>query len=494
MIFCEVPFMKKFLSILLLIVFLAVLCAGGYRYYEYQKYAPLREDYRQIAEEEYNAVFFSTFPVNNYNTYDYEYYREIYPIISSYTIPDLETLQDYFVRVSQTLNEVETVYLGIRPDILTADDLFNLMNTYPDKHYHVILAYPSLEYWQSVKEEEFPNLLNSYTDFVRSVMYSCEDNEWLQGNLSLYFYGSTQWLVGNAANYESDFNVNAGISHVLSMYTDTDHGYLLTEENYEEELETFQTLIEEARQEADQETAQSSGEGTYPDLSGWDVVFFGDSIMAFEETSSIPGAFLGLTKAHVYNCSKGGSSATADSDGFGIVSVTDAFLSKDLSTIEPDSLMYKGMSDYFEHSKKKRQKCFVLDFGMNDYYCGFPVKSDAAGDVNTFSGAMVTAVEKLQAAYPDAVIVLMTTNFTSYFGNGSEPQSEAGGTLPDYVAATISIAESKDLLLYDDYTGLGIDSTNHTEYLLDGTHPNEVTRFRMAGDLARLLSPLADRD
>lgn len=473
--------MKKFVSFLCVFLFFAVLSVCGYKYYEYQKYAPLREDHQKIAEEEYNAVFFSTFPVTNYTTYDYEHYREIYPIISSYTIPDLETLQDYFSRASQTLNEIETVYLGIRPDLITADDLFQLMETWPDKHFNVLLAYPSLNYWKALKEEEYPSVLSSYTDFVNTVMYAYEENEWLQANLSLYFYGATPWLVGNPANYESDFNVNAGISHMLSMYTDTDHEYLLTVENYEEQLEGFQTLVEDARSYADAAYA------AYPDLSKWDVVFFGDSILAFEETSSIPGAFCGLTGAHVYNCAKGGSSAATDSGNAGIVQIVDAFLQEDLSTIEPDSVMYKGMSDYFEHAKKKRQKCFVLDFGMNDYYCGLPVKNENTKDSSTFYGAMNTAVEALQAAYPDAVIVLMTTNFTSYFGNGSQPQSAAGGTLPDYVAATISLAEEKGLVLYDDYSGLGIDGSNYTEYLLDGTHPDEATRFTMASELAKKL-------
>lgn len=476
--------MKKAIHIFFILVLAAVIGVGVYRYMEYRKYAPLREDYERIATEDYNAVFFSTFPIEHYTEEDYIYYRGIYPLKASYCIPDMETLNEYFTRVSETWNEVEMVYLGVRPDIVTADDLLNLINTWEDKRFEVIIAYPSLEYWKDLDEEEYPAALSAYTDFVNTLMPCYEDNEWLQSSLALYFYSSTEWLVGNKANYESNFNVNEGISHILSMYSDQDHGYQLTLDNYEEVLEDFETLVSDCRTEE---------ESAYPDFSKWDVVFFGDSVIAFSETSSIPGAFGGLTGAHTYNCGSGGSGATVvEGAPAGIPVVVDAFLAEDLSRFREDSQIYAGMSDYFEHAKKKRQKCFVLNFGLNDFYTGCQVRSEDPGDIHTYAGALRTAVDKLQTAYPDAVIVLMTPNFTSYFGNGLEPQSDVGGLMPDYVAAVTSICDEKDLLLYDSYNLLGIDGTNFTEYLLDGTHPNESTRYTMAQGLAKLLAPLAE--
>lgn len=478
--------MKKIIHVLFVFVLAAVIGVCVYRYMEYQKYAPLRDDYERIAAEEYTAVFFSTFPIEHYTEDDFIYYREIYPLKASYCIPDMETLNEYFTRVNDTLNEVETVYLGVRPDIITADDLLTLVDTWEDKHFEVIIAYPSLEYWKELDEEEYPAVLASYTDFIRSMIHSLEDNEWLQGRLSLYFYGSTEWLVGNPANYESDFNLNEGMSHILSMYSDGGHGYQLTLENYEDALEDFETLVTNCRAQEEPE---------YPDLSKWDIVFFGDSVIAFSETSSIPGALAGITGAHTYNCGQGGTSATENPNSSkGICSTVDAFLAKDLSIFDEGSQILVGMPDYMEHSRKRRQKCFVINFGLNDFFSGYPVKSDDPYDVYTYAGALRTAVEKLQTAYPDAVIVLMTPNFTSYFANGLEPQSDVGGMMPDYVAAVSSLSEEKGLLLYDSYNRLGIDGTNHTEYLLDGCHPNEKTRYTMAQGIAKLLAPIASRD
>jgi lysophospholipase L1-like esterase len=102
-------------------------------------------------------------------------------------------------------------------------------------------------------------------------------------------------------------------------------------------------------------------------------------------------------------------------------------------------------------------------------------------------------VDKLQEAYPEAVIVLATPNFTSYFGNGLEAQSDVGGLMPDYAAAVISLCDEKELLLYDSYNTLGIDSTNYTEYLMDGCHPNEAVRYTMAQGIAELLAPYGNK-
>ncbi|MCM1525889.1 MAG: SGNH/GDSL hydrolase family protein [Clostridium sp.] len=478
--------MKKIIHLLFILVLAALVGVGVYKYVEYQKYAPLRADYERIATEDYNAVFFSTFPIDNFTEEDFITYREIYPLKASYHIPDMETLNEYFLKVSETLNEVTTVYLGVRPDIVTAEDLLTLISANSEKRFEVLLAYPSLDFWQDLDEEEYAAAMSAYTDFIRILMADYEDNEWLQARLSLYFYGSTEWLVGNSANYESDYNVNAGISHVLSMYSDQDHGYLLTADNYEEILTDFETLVSEGR----------NLEGRiWPDFSDWDFVFFGDSIIAFSNTSSIPGAFGGITGAHVYNCGQGGYSAARhreDDSAPGVTAAVDAFLAEDLSPFAEDSQIYAGMSDYFEHGSRKRKKCFVLDFGMNDYFIGAPVSTQDPLDPYSYTGALRSCVEKLQEAYPDAVIVMMTPNFTSYFGNGLEAQSAEGGLLPDYVAAVLSLCEEKDLLLYDSYNRLPIDSTNHTRYLLDGCHPNESTRYLMAQDLAKLLRPLTE--
>lgn len=494
----------------------------AYEQIEYEKTTIMREDFALLAMEEYDSVFFSNFPISNFAEEDFESYYSLNILKTSYCIPDIETLNDYFMRMSESPNDVSTVYLGIRPDYITAEELISLAGIWEDKQFEVIMAYPSLDYWQELNEEKYSNLLSDYIDFVTTLMSCYENNSQLQNNLSLYFYNSSEWLVGNRTNYDynnynnnntnddyyahydintnnnlndrynlnniydsilrydNHFSINTGIAGLLSMYSNPEYEYQLTLENYYEMLEDFEILVEDYR------FGQKS---VYPDLSDWDVVFFGDSVIAFSTTTSIPDAFRGLTGAHTYNCGRGGSSASMLQSAFpGIPSVVDSFLSEDLTPFVNDFQIYTGMSDYFENSDDDRQKCFIISLGLNDYFYGFPVKSDDPYDPYTYAGALRIAIEKLQDAYPDAVIVLMTPNFTSLFNNGLQPLTDTGDTLPDYVAAVISICREKELPFYDSYNLLGINSSNYTEYLMDECHPNEATRYSMAQGLARMMT------
>ena len=104
-----------------------------YSYKEYVRLEPYRNDIERIATDDYTAVFFSMYPIDHFTEYDFNHYREIYPLKASYCIPDLKTMYDYFNRVSETYNETEIAYLGIRPDIINAEDLIDLMGI-PDDY------------------------------------------------------------------------------------------------------------------------------------------------------------------------------------------------------------------------------------------------------------------------------------------------------------------------------------------------------------------------
>ena len=153
--------MKKLLHIVFILVLLAVIGVGTYRYMEYKKYEPLRNDYERIATADYTSVFFSTFPVDNYTEDDFAYYREIYPLKSTYCIPDMTTLNEYFTLVTQNGREITSIYLGIRPDIVSAEDLLTLVNTWYGVPFevHVYSAHrtpdESREFARSARESGF---------------------------------------------------------------------------------------------------------------------------------------------------------------------------------------------------------------------------------------------------------------------------------------------------------------------------------------------------
>jgi lysophospholipase L1-like esterase len=83
----------------------------------------------------------------------------------------------------------------------------------------------------------------------------------------------------------------------------------------------------------------------------------------------------------------------------------------------------------------------------------------------------------LTEAYPDCRIILTTPTFCSYYEDGSEMQSEQGGKLADYVNAVIQTASELGVECMDNYSKLGIEASNYTDYLSDGCHPNEAGRY-----------------
>jgi len=475
--------MNKLLCSIIPIIVATGLGFGSYNQVWHSMYEPMCTDFERLSADDYTSVFFSTFSIDNYTEYDFEYYRAIYPVKSAYCIPNMKVLTNYLSLIRQRGMEIDSIYLGVRPDILSAEDIMTLIEEWRNVSFEIIIAYPSLEYWNSLTHDEYVVQMNAYKDFVNTLMTYTKNDTWMQENLTLYFYAGTEWLVANPTNYESNFGANAGISHSLSLYSDRLGRYYLTPDNYEEKLKTFEQLVSESRANT------AAGITLYPDLSDWDIVFFGDSLTAYRETSSIPDAFSGLTGAHIYNCAQGGSFATCNMSTVGFPGISELvahFIAGDANAFNNESLTYAGINKYAQNADSSRRQCFVINLGMNDYLSGSPLSSDDPYDINTYSGSLRTAIETLQDAYPDAMIVLMAPNVTTDFGNGSIPQSEVGGTFSDYVNILDTLSREYDLPFYNTYAELDINSSNRQEYLADGCHPLERTRFLMAQGLAEL--------
>ena len=112
-------------------------------------------------------------------------------------------------------------------------------------------------------------------------------------------------------------------------------------------------------------------------------------------------------------------------------------------------------------AKEADRLCFAVNFGLNDYFIGLPADDDAYPyNSKSYAGALRLGVKLLKEAFPDADIFIMSPNFTSYYGYGSIPQSENGGTLRDYVAAAKEAAADMNVHFLDNYTELGINRTN----------------------------------
>lgn len=114
-------------------------------------------------------------------------------------------------------------------------------------------------------------------------------------------------------------------------------------------LTQFDTLVQ----------AAINAPASYSDLSDYDIVFFGDSVFGnYQDFASIPGVIGALTKASVHNRAIGGSSATQlTPDDKSFPSAVQRFLSEDTAEISGE-----------------KKLCFVINYGLNDYFTGYTVE------------------------------------------------------------------------------------------------------------------------
>lgn len=420
-----------------------------------------RGDYKRFKSETYDSVMLSMFPTDHYEEESFTFWRGQNLIKANYNIPNFKTLKNYVTQIAKSGNSISCIYLGIRPDALSAQDVLSLIQQYPSTQFQIILPYPVLSYWQSLSDSEFAEEWDSY--------YAMADALLSEPNCNVYLF-SRPWVICNPSNYTDTFTTNADTSLKLMLNCDEYHPYVLTAENMESTFGTITELLLQAR------IAPTS----YPDLSGEKIVFFGDSVIGnYTDSASIPGVVAGLTGATVYNCGYGGNSATYIGEEITLPGITDAFIQKDLSPLPEDKQVYFGMSSYFEDAANTAPLCFVINYGLNDYFERQPIASDDPYDISTFAGALRTAIKNLRDNYPDSQIILMTPTYNQYIATPDDPAYDTE-PFTDYVATVKEIGAAYGVTVLDNYADLGINYLNFQDYLADGVHPNETTRFLIA--------------
>lgn len=436
-----------------------------------------RNDYSRFASESYDTAFLSMYPTDYFYEEDFSYWRGLTTVKAAYEIPDYSTLKSYLNVIGKSGNIIHTIYLGVLPEKLSADQLAALLQSYPSVHFEIILPNPSMDYWLSMSDDECADTITAYRDFILPLLQ--------YGNMSLYYFGATEWLISNPANYDSHFQTTAKASLTIMLNSDRDHRFLLDVEKAEEQLEKLTELIAQNR----------STPLTYPDLSDYSIVFLGDSVIGnYDGATSIPGVVEGLTGATVFNLGLGGGKAAETPDNnCSLSDITTALITRDISDlpldmeVSQDAQLQKNLSIYLE-AEPTKELCFVINYGLNDYFSGLPITSESPLDIYTYGGAMKTAVKQIQEAFPNAKILLMTPNFTSYYGNGTEHRYDAHHTLKDYTDTLFAVAQELDVLLLDNFNELGINADNHSHYLSDGCHPNETGRFLIGQRIALKLN------
>lgn len=459
---------KTLISLALIIAAIALVVFSVFFYRDFMSRSLFRRDLKRFSQESYDSVFLSMHSPSGYTPESFETYLALNTAVSSYEIQSMDELQCYLEKIFSSGNTINTVFLLLDPDMVwnscgkdhasrdaaLQNGLFSFVSAHPDTVFKILLPHPSLNYWLGVEQPALEDTLAVYSHFI--------EDSYEYTNTLTYYMGFEKWLLVNPDNYVSDFDVNDIIAKKIFLTCFCDGINQITPINGPVLFDMFRELI----------TAERTAPTVYPDLSDHCFIFFGDSTMAYGEgTVTTPGYVTGLSGAATYNYAVGGASAKHFPDAMS------RFLSE--SCVQEEDGTYRFSPEDVDISNKKL--CFFLLYGTNDFFGGRAVDNpNDPYNTETYAGALRNNLKQYMPLFPDAKFIILTPYFTSYFLNGTEPQSEIGGALTDYVDAAVSVAQELGVPCMDNYHGLGINESNVDYYTADGCHPNENGRLLMA--------------
>ncbi len=243
------------------------------------------------------------------------------------------------------------------------------------------------------------------------------------------------------------------------------------------------------------------GPGIINSLDGTElrICIFGDS--QFDHYRGADGVSALVSKychADVFNCAVGGSTASmwkGDSlyeenwDSFSLYGLSRAAVGE----VDPEYLSRNEEAyQNFQSCNMDMVDVFVIAYGINDFLEERPIANDYLEDKYTYGGSLNSSVKLLMDHYPDAQYILVTPAYAVFFegerylGDGNI-YDKGYGTLTEYVAAAIRVAQEFGIDYIDAYQWLGIWSGNYWEWLEDGIHLNSAARRKLAQMIARLI-------
>lgn len=225
----------------------------------------------------------------------------------------------------------------------------------------------------------------------------------------------------------------------------------------------------------------------------YDVVFFGDSVIACEysdisipaimnekgEWKTLNAAFGGLTMSTIRDIKANGDT----SDLFSMLELSYALKENDFSLQilgaqkgNPGAINgWYEVSESLNKTDWSKVKYILIEQCANDYLQGTPADNpEDIYDDRTFGGALRIAIENIRMGAPKAKIVIVTPTYINPLGLKGDCRTAdyGGGTLPDYIAKEHEIAEQYGCLIIDNFEEVNINSENYEQYLPGGLHGN----------------------
>ncbi|MCX4305180.1 MAG: SGNH/GDSL hydrolase family protein [Acetatifactor sp.] len=475
---------KKILTVSFLAGLLLLATAIPFACKRLSAYTQKRQALDVLAVSEYQSVFLSMYDISSFPTEAFTINKGIPTLKSHYSFQNPEEISVALKTIFNSGNDITNVFLGLEPLFfrqLASDDSVNLKDIvenqwlpYVDEHpqttFDILFSFPSIACWDSLTESQ-----RSHTFAL------CEQLVVLLGtrkNIAMYYVGGEDWLICNPSNYINSHAVRSRIAEKIFLYTFCDGYFKITPENASEILQKSMELI----------NAEIAAPREYPDLTQCELIFIGDSIIANDAGMlSIPDIITALSGAPAYNIAQGGTCAAQSSPGIlCFPKMVEEFLTG--KPENPDSVYGQGILQYNSSRHSGKKTCFIITFGLNDYFTGNVIKNNEdIYDIQSYTGSIRTGIAALKDAFPDAIYILMGPGQVTIYNNGKELINGKDQLIDYYVAAT-ALANELGIAYLDLYYEFPAGNDTLTDVLLrDGTHYNEHGRFLLSQNIIAFL-------
>lgn len=465
------PLFAVMILIILLLFFLL------YRFFHFNQAKVSESSMQLLSAEEYQGLFVSMYPIREYDENLFFVYRNSLTIKISDPVKNLASLSAYLERGFSSGNALDYVYIGLDPRLLwdscgkserrftnfLEQDLFSYMAAHPETRFEFFFPCFEMDYWTALSDKQLQEAFTLYQT-LGSMLLAKE-------NALVHFAGYEPGYISNPKHYSPSCYSETCDKLLLDYLSGV---YAMHPERLRASLSKLEAAV----------SGQKTSPASYPDLSDWYFVFFGDSVTAFgDDTDSIAGVVLSLSGAEGSRLGQGGAYATrAEEEQFSFPTMADCLVNKDTQTLAKADSYTTGLNKYLADVKSgtldHKQLCFVISFGLNDYFTGYPLENaDNPLDTATFSGALQTGIRTLKAAFPEAKILLLSPNYCHSFSKGTDINSPVGDQLWAYAQIVSRVAKETQTDFIDVFSHSGIDENTQYDYLGDQIHPNISGRY-----------------
>lgn len=279
------------------------------------------------------------------------------------------------------------------------------------------------------------------------------------------------------------------------------------EENEEQPKVVEQTQDTKAEDDqAKTETEEEEDDREY-DMQ---IVILGDSIMDHDRTESGAAAIIAHDcNAKVYNMAMGGTTAALLP---GEEAYFDKWESRSMLGVihailgNIDGSIFDGYpaGDALKQCDFEKTDYFIIEYGVNDFLNGQVPQSRQLADggtlpvseIHTYTGALEDGVNRLQAQFPDAKILLIAPHYCQIFNGktfvGDGYSVDYGyGPLVSFARGTGYVYEQhrdENVIFYNAFELSGIDAETADDYLEDGVHMTPAGSRVYAEAIARIIN------